>query len=101
MPTIDKEIWNTSLQADYSEVKQITEKVHELLKNTSEVRVKTPSGTDLRFKVDIDTYDLDTGFIHDKGSFGNLPAGEPSGFPEGIEGTLVIDHFPFSPSAKK
>jgi len=101
MPTVNKEIWNTSLQADYSEVKRITEKVHELLKDTSEIRVITPSGTDLRFKVDIDTYDLDTGVIKDKGSFGNLPAGEPSGFPEGIEGTLVIDHFPFSPLAKR
>jgi len=101
MPTVNKEIWNTSLQADYSEVKRITEKVHDLLKNTSEVRVKTPSGTDLRFEVDIETYDLDTGVIKQKGSFGNLPAGEPSGFPEGIEGTLVIDHFPFSPSAKR
>lgn len=101
MPTVNKEIWNTSLQADYSEVKRITEKVHELLKETSEVRVKTPSGTDLRFKVDIDTYDLDTGVIQEKGSFGNLPAGEPSGFPEDIEGKLVIDHFPFSPSANR
>lgn len=101
MPTVSKKIWNTSLQADYSEVERITDKVHELLKHTSEVRVVTPSGTDLRFKVDIDTYDLDTGVIKEKGSFGNLPAGEPSGFPEDIEGTLVIDHFPFSPSAKK
>lgn len=101
MPTVNKEIWDTSLQADYSEVRRITEKVYELLKDTSEIRVVTPSGTDLRFKVDIDTYDLDTGVIKQEGSFGNLPAGEPSGFPEGIEGTLVIDHFPFSPSAKK
>ena len=101
MPTVNKEIWNTSLQADYSEVERITKKVHELLKDTEQVRVKTPSGTDLRFEVDIDTYDLDTGVITDKGSFGNLPAGEPSGFPKGIEGTLVIDHFPFSPSAKQ
>jgi leucyl aminopeptidase (aminopeptidase T) len=101
MPTVNKEIWNTSLQANYSEVERITMKVYELLKDTSEVKVTTPSGTDLKFKVDIDTYDLDTGLIRDQGSFGNLPAGEPSGFPQDIEGTLVIDHFQFSPSAKK
>jgi len=101
MPTVNKEIWNTSLQADYDEVKRITEKVHELLKETSEIRVVTPSGTDLRLDVDIDTYDLDTGVIQERGSFGNLPAGEPSGFPKCIEGTLVIDHFQYSPSAKK
>ena len=101
MPTVNKEIWESSLQADYSEVKRITEKVHELLKDTSEIRVTTPSGTDISFEVDIDTYDLDTGVIEDEGSFGNLPAGEPSGFPEGIEGTLVIDHFQFSPSVER
>jgi leucyl aminopeptidase (aminopeptidase T) len=101
MPTVNKEIWNTSLQADYTEVKRITEKVHELLKDTSEIRVVTPSGTDLAFKVEIDTYDLDTGVIKKEGSFGNLPAGEPSGFPKDIEGVLAIDHFPFSPSVKR
>lgn len=101
MPTVNKQIWNTSLQADYSEVERITQEVYELLQNTSEVRVQTPSGTDLTFEVDIDTYDCDTGIIQDEGDFGNLPAGEPSGFPVDINGTLVIDHFPFAPSGTK
>lgn len=101
LPTVSKEIWNTSLQADYSEVKEITEKVYSLLKEASEVKVTTPSGTDLSFEVDIDTYDKDTGMIHEKGDFGNLPAGEPNGYPDKISGTLVLDHFPFSPDAEK
>lgn len=101
LPTVSKEIWNTSLQADYDEVKRITETVYGLLEDADEVRIETPSGTDLRFDVEIDTYHNDTGILHEPGDFGNLPAGEPNGYPANIEGTLVFDHFPFSPDAKK
>jgi len=101
LPGINKEIWNSSLQADYEEVERITKKVYGLLKETKNVRVETPSGTSISFEVDFDTYHTDTGIIHERGGFGNLPAGEPSGFPEGIEGTLVIDHFPYAPSGTK
>lgn len=98
LPTVNKEIWNTSLQADYSEVKRITEKASDLIEDSSEVRITTPSGTDITFEVDFDTYHNDTGIISEEGDFGNLPAGEPNGYPESISGTLVIDHFPFAPS---
>jgi len=101
LPTVDKEIWNTSLQADYREVERITLAAYDILKNSSRVRVETPSGTDLEFEVDIDTYHNDTGMLHEEGAFGNLPAGEPNGYPENISGTLVIDHFPFAPSGTK
>lgn len=101
LPTVSKKIWETSLQADYSRVKQITEKVYNLLQETEEVTVETPSGTELSFQVEIDTYHNDTGMIHEEGDFGNLPAGEPNGYPQGITGTLVLDHFPFSPDAEK
>lgn len=98
LPTVDKQVWNTSLQADYEEVKQITDKVYSLIQETSRVKVKTPSGTDIEFEVDPDTYLKDTGILRQESDFGNLPAGEPHGFPENINGTLVIDHFPFAPS---
>lgn len=101
LPRINREIWNSSLQADYQRVKEITEKVYSLLEEASEVRVTTPSGTDLSFEVDIDTYHKDTGIIKDEGDFGNLPAGEPNGYPENMNGVLVTDHFPFSPKAEK
>lgn len=101
LPEVNKEIWTTSLLADYEEVKRITEKVYELLEDTEKVRVETPSGTDLEFDVDINTYDKDTGILSEEGAFGNLPAGEPNGYPANINGTLVIDHFQFSPKTKK
>lgn len=101
LPTVSREIWNSSLQADYDKVAEITEKVYDLLAETDKVRITTPSGTDLTFAVEIDTYHADTGVIAEPGDFGNLPAGEPNGFPADINGTLVLDHFQFSPSAKK
>ncbi|MFB6192976.1 MAG: aminopeptidase [Candidatus Nanohaloarchaea archaeon] len=98
MPGINKEVWNTSLQADYSEVKRISEKVYSMLEDTDKVRIETPSGTDLSFKVDIDFYHTDTGVIDEPGDFGNLPAGEADGGVLDVNGTLVIDHFPFASS---
>ena len=101
MPTVNKQIWKTSLQADYQRVKEITEKIYKLLENTSRVRIETPSGTDIEFDVEYDTFHTDTGIINKPGDFGNLPAGEPSGYPANIEGELVLDHFPFSPKTHK
>ena len=101
LPGVNREIWESSLQADYSEVKRITEKVYDLLSESDTVTITTPSGTDIEFEVDFDTYHTDTGILHDAGDFGNLPAGEPSGYPEGITGTLVVDHFPFAPAGTK
>mgnify|MGYP002760475606 FL=1 len=101
LPTVSREIWESSLQADYERVKEITEKAYSILKDAEEVRITTPSGTDLTFDVEIDTYHNDTGIIHEDGGFGNLPAGEPNGYPLNISGTLVLDHFQFSPGAKK
>lgn len=101
LPTINKEIWNTSLQADYSEVERITGEAYELLKETSEIRIKTPSGTDLTLEIDIDHFHQDTGIIHEPGNFGNLPAGETDGGVVNANGVLVTDHFPFAPAGTK
>ena len=101
LPGINREIWNTSLQADYSQVKEISEKVYSMLEETSEVRIKTPSGTDLTFEIDIDLFHTDTGMIDESGDFGNLPAGEADGGIINVSGVLVTDHFPFAPSGTK
>ena len=97
MPGITKEIWNSSLKADYDQVAYISEKVYELLENTDEVRITTPSGTDLKLDINIDYFHTDTGLIHEPGEFGNLPAGEADGGAVNARGILVIDHFPFAP----
>lgn len=96
LPSIDKEIWNDSLQADYEEVKEITDKAYSMLEEADTVRIETPSGTELELDVEIDTFHRDTGLIHREGDFGNLPAGETPGAPVNIEGVLVVDSFPVS-----
>jgi leucyl aminopeptidase (aminopeptidase T) len=96
LPGITEEIWNTSLQADYDRVAEISEKVYSMLEETEEVRIETPSGTDLKFLIEIENFHRDTGLIHNPGEFGNLPAGEADGGITDAEGTLVTDHFPFA-----
>jgi leucyl aminopeptidase (aminopeptidase T) len=98
MPGIDKEVWKTSLQADYEQVANIAEKIYSLLEETDDVRIETPSGTELEFSINIDYFHTDTGLIHEPGEFGNLPAGESDGGMVDAEGKLVVDHFPFAPS---
>lgn len=93
LPTIDKQIWNGSLQADYERVKEISEKVYSMLEDTDTVRIETPSGTELELDIEIDTFHTDTGLIHEEGEFGNLPAGESDGASVNARGTLVVDHF--------
>ncbi|MFB6166957.1 MAG: aminopeptidase [Candidatus Nanohaloarchaea archaeon] len=97
LPGITKEIWNTSLQADYERVKELSEKVYRMLEDTSKVTVETPSGTDLRFNVEFDSFYTDTGMAHDPGQFTNLPAGEAHGGVVNASGELVVDHMPFVP----
>ena len=95
LPGINKEIWNTSLQADYNEVKRITDKAWKILAEEENIRVETPSGTDLKLEVDMEYFDKDIGLVHEPGDFGNLPAGEVDGGVLEINGTLVVDHLPF------
>jgi leucyl aminopeptidase (aminopeptidase T) len=97
LPGITEEVWKSSLQADYSQVGEITDTVWDILAEHEEIRVKTPSGTDLRLWVDMEYFDKDIGLIHEAGDFGNLPAGEVDGGVLKAEGTLVIDHAPFLP----
>ncbi|MEF8880560.1 MAG: aminopeptidase [Candidatus Nanohaloarchaea archaeon] len=101
MPGINKEVWNSSLQADYERVAEISEKVYSMMEDTDRVRIETPSGTDLEFSLNIDYFHTDTGLIHEPGEFGNLPAGESDGGVTDVKGTLVTDHFPFAPEVQE
>jgi leucyl aminopeptidase (aminopeptidase T) len=101
LPGIDKEIWNSSLQADYRRVEEITDKAYSELEDGMEIRIQTPSGTDISFTVRMESFFTDTGILHDDGDMGNLPAGEVHGGVIDMNGTLVIDHFPQAPSGTK
>ncbi|MFB6245885.1 MAG: aminopeptidase [Candidatus Nanohaloarchaea archaeon] len=100
LPGINKEIWNSSLLADYERVKEISEKVHDILQETETIRITTPSGTELELDVEIDLFHTDTGLIHEEGGFGNLPAGEADGGALNARGELVVDHLPILDGAE-
>jgi leucyl aminopeptidase (aminopeptidase T) len=92
LPSINRTVWEGALQADYSRVKEITDKAHELLKGVEEVRIESPSGTDLTVELG-DRLIPGAGMIHESGEFSNLPAGEVFTAPLDASGVMVIDDF--------
>jgi leucyl aminopeptidase (aminopeptidase T) len=93
MPTITEEMMARTMSADYAKIKERSLKFRNLLSKGSEVRLTTPAGTDLTFSIAGREAMADTGILHDKGAFGNLPAGEACMAPvEGkTSGVAVID----------
>jgi leucyl aminopeptidase (aminopeptidase T) len=76
MPTITEEIMSRTMSADYKKVKEKSLKLRDILSQGSEARLTTPAGTDLTFSIAGREAMADTGILHEKGAFGNLPAGE-------------------------
>jgi len=94
MPGITEEMMSIGgLTADYNQIAQITSKVAEILERGKTVEVSTPSGTNLTMSVEGRPPQRDTGLYHNRGEWGNLPAGEVCLAPvEGTtQGTLVVD----------
>ena len=81
------------LTANYEEVKELIERMHERLKGSKRVRITSENGTDVEARVEGREWEKDDGLIHEKGKFCNLPAGEIATAP--VEGTtngrVVID----------
>ncbi len=92
LPSINREIWLGALQADYERVAEITDSAKKLLENVEEVRIESPSGTDLKVKLG-DRLVPGKGIVTDSGSFSNLPAGEVYTAPLDAKGVMVIDNF--------
>ncbi len=99
MPKVDKEIMETSVQADYERVSEITDKAYKHLKDTEKIRIETPSGTELRLDVESDKVGKLDGILHEEGDFGNIPSGEVFGPGINTEGKLVIDELAMAPKS--
>ena len=85
MPGITEEMFLETMGIDYSRVKEHCEKMKKAFEGAKVVKIKSPLGTDLVASVEGRAPLMDTGILHNKGDFGNLPAGE--GFVAPIEGT--------------
>ena len=73
------------MAADYRAIKELSEELAELLTRAEEARVITPAGTDMEFSLRGREGLADTGMLTERGSWGNLPAGEA--FIAPVEGT--------------
>jgi leucyl aminopeptidase (aminopeptidase T) len=91
LPGITKEIFTTSMLADYEDIRRRSEALYDMLSEADEVHVTSPLGTDIRLNVRMKYWHTDTGVLHEPGDFGNLPAGELDGAPVQAEGTIVLD----------
>lgn len=100
MPGITEDVFSGAMVADYEDIRQRTVALHERIQGVDDVHVTSPSGTDLRMKVDTRYWETDTGLVHGPGDFSNLPAGEIYGIPIQAEGQIVFDSFNLSGDEK-
>ena len=101
MPNLSEfSIKEGGLTADYEQVKEITEKILNLVKYSKKIRVIAKNGTNVEFSVEGREWYKDDGWLNKKGSLGNLPAGEVFIAPleDSVNGKIVFDSFPLSKS---
>jgi leucyl aminopeptidase (aminopeptidase T) len=93
MPGITSEIFTETMGIDYTLVKENCEKMRKALEGAKAVEVTSPIGTKLTLSIQGRKILVDNGILHDRGAFGNLPAGEVFVAPvEGTaEGVIVCD----------
>ena len=91
LPGITEEVFLTGLDADYGTIAAHCDDVIDQVASADEIRVTSPSGTDITFEPGDREWLADTGMVHDAGGFSNLPAGEVFLSPENANGTFVVD----------
>ena len=91
MPGITEDIVRRALVVDYDVMDKVADRIISRLKGKKTLRIKTEAGTDIT----IPNKELlkDNGLYHNKGDFGNLPAGEVGFAPEEgkVNGMYVVD----------
>ncbi len=82
------------MTADYREVARLTQEMYEAVRNGGLMRIYTELGTDVQIRLGKYPWHLDTGIYHERGDFGNLPAGEiyTAPFERGVNGRIVFDY---------
>jgi len=92
-PGITKEVMIRGLNADYTQISELTLLLKIILERGKKIRVTTKLGTDISFSIEGRTSFASKGLFHAKGESGNLPTGEAFLAPvEGTaEGVFVVD----------
>jgi leucyl aminopeptidase (aminopeptidase T) len=91
MVNINRQIMLEGMRADFTKVDSISQKVIEMVRKASQIRAKTPAGTDLVADLNPSYNWLKTSGIISRDKWGNLPGGEIFTTPGEVNGTFVID----------
>lgn len=92
MPGISRQLMEMGMCADYDAVAELTERLHKRVQGVRKARVTNPNGTDFEVVFHPDWAWLpDTGKFHEKGDWGNLPAGEVYTAPAWLHGRIVTN----------
>jgi len=93
MPGIQVETMVRCLNADADKVIELTKKIAEALRKTSEIKVVTEKGTNITMPMKDRQILESTGVLRNKGESGNLPSGEVYLAPweDKSNGTIIID----------
>src|SRR5208337_3681037 len=73
------------MSADYRKIKKESRRIADLITESNEARIKSRAGTDLSLSLQGRKGQMDVGILTEKGTWGNLPAGEAYCTP--LEGT--------------
>lgn len=96
MPIFERFMLTGAMTADWTSVKERTERLIETVRDADMAYITSHNGTSISFSVAGRNFLPDTGIITEPGSFSNLPAGEAFVAPvEGTaEGLLVLEWAP-------
>ena len=100
MPMMTETVLNGPMRADWKEVSKKTREVYEILLSASSLHLRCSAGSDLHLEIgDHDWVHQDNGLFWEKGSFGNLPAGESYLVPKpgSASGVVVFTSGPDNP----
>jgi len=91
LPGITEDVFTVGLDADYAAIDAACDKMLAQVDDAAEIRVTSPAGTDITFRIGDREWLADTGSVREPGDFSNLPAGEVFVAPETATGTFVVD----------
>ena len=91
MVNINRQIMLEGMRADFLKVDRISTRVVEMVRKASQIRAKTPAGTDLVADLNPNYHWLKTSGLISPEKWGNLPGGEVFTTPGEVNGVFVID----------
>jgi len=95
MPTFFEEMFypDGPMAADYTAITEETEKIASRLTDADQAEVLSQTGTKIKFSIRNRIGKADTGMLHKRGAWGNLPAGEAYAVPieETAQGKFIVE----------